>query len=111
MGMIQHKALLVTSFDSKKLKSAHKKAMKTFDKNNVTLITGAGMNGYQTFVVVPCGSKLGWNESEDHHAAMEKFTEYLDTLQYEDGSSPIDYVEVNYGEFALTASHNGSEQI
>jgi hypothetical protein len=109
MGMIQHKALLVTSNDRPKLMKSRRKAMKLFDNSNVTAITGAGMNGYETFVVVPCGSKLGWEESQKHHSAMETFIEFLDSMGYEDGSSPIDYVEVNYGEFPLTANHNGIE--
>ena len=109
MGMIQHKALLVTSCDRPKLMKARRKAVKLFDKNNITPITGAGMNGYETFVVVPCGSKLGWEPSQKHHSAMEVFIEFLNEMAYDDGSSPIDYVEVNYGEFPLTANHNGIE--
>lgn len=111
MGMIQHKAILVTSWDAKKLKAAHKKAMKFFDPDNVTLITGAGMNGYQTFVVVPCGSKLGWGESQEHHAGAERFIEYLDEQKYEDGSTCLSYVEVNYGEFGLQAQDNDNNSV
>lgn len=111
MGMIQHKAILVTSWDAKKLKAAHKKAMKFFDPDNVTLITGAGMNGYQTFVVVPCGSKLGWGESQEHHSGAEKFIEYLIDNRYDDGSTTLSYVMVDYGEFGLQAQDDQNNQL
>ena len=106
MGMIQHEALIVTSWDLKKLKTAHKRARKLFNQHNVTLITGEGMNGYESFVIVPCGSKLGWEPSNKHQEAMEEFVEYLNTFQYEDGSSSVSYVKMSYGELGLQVSND-----
>ena len=112
MGTIQHKAMLVTSCDLKQLKKAHTKALKLFDKSNVTKITGCGMNGYKTFVIVPCGSKLEWPEDVEHDESMAKFKEYCDDkFTYEDGSSAISRVLVNYGELGLQAEDDKGHQL
>lgn len=56
------------------------------------------VNGYQTFVMFPDGSKGGWPESETGDLLRDEFVERLAKDDYEDGSSPWDWVEVGFGE-------------
>jgi hypothetical protein len=107
MGMIQHTALIVTSWDKNKLEKAYKKAKKMFPKNTVSRIAGTGMNGYKHFTIYPTGSKLGWLLNEEHLYRLDDFIAYLYKFAYDDGSNCIEYVRVNYGEFgAKLEDHN-----
>lgn len=112
MGIIHHTVLVVTGCDYEfgpvkqrnLLTKSHEKALKFFGKKQVTKLTGSGMNGYLSFMVSPSGSNLGWEEAQEHEAAMEKMIEYLDSIRYEDGSTSIEYVKVSFGECGLQVS-------
>lgn len=106
MGTIQHSAVIVTSWDDKKLARAHKKAKKLFKKQDVTKLYGQGVNGYKSFAIVPCGSKLGWGPAEELDSAIENFVDYLNSLAYDDGSSAIKFVKLSYGELGTTVEDN-----
>jgi hypothetical protein len=56
------------------------------------------MNGYQSFFIPPDGSKEDWDESEVGDDQRDKFIEQLKLMEYEDGSSPICWVEVQFGD-------------
>lgn len=114
MGTIQHTAFIVTGCDHDFGKSkeknlftkSHKKARKLFGKDSVTKITGEGINGYKSFLVAPNGSKLGWESAREFDEASEKFIEYLDSIKYDDGSTCVEFVKVNFGEIGFSASFN-----
>ena len=57
------------------------------------------INGIITVVMVPDGSKEGWIESDEGDKLRAIFITELEKGNYEDGSSPWDYIEVGYGEF------------
>jgi hypothetical protein len=57
------------------------------------------VNGKTTILLAPCGSKKGWAEDKVIEDLRNRFIEYLITFNYDDGSSPFDWVEVGYGEF------------
>lgn len=59
------------------------------------------MNGYKSFMVAPCGSKIGWEQSNDFLEAVDQFIGFLDKLKYEDGSTSVQYVRIDYGEMGL----------
>jgi hypothetical protein len=100
MGTIQHKTIIVTGSNFKpenKLTKAHKKATKLFP-DLVSPRIKSLTNGYESFLIAPCGSKLGWETDSDHDLAIEKFIGYLNSLKYEDGSTSVEYVYISFGE-------------
>ena len=62
MGYIRHDAIIVTSFNEEGLTQARGVAIKEGLK--VTDITEGNINGYVSFLIVPDGSKEGWEESD-----------------------------------------------
>lgn len=98
MGLIQHNALVVTTFDEDRARAARAYAAELFGEHMVTGTLRAQVNCYVTFFVGPDGSKEGWDTSDDHDGKRESFNNYLRSFDYEDGSNPFDWVEVSYGE-------------
>jgi len=96
MGMIQHKGLIVTICIEKNLKMLEK----FLNDSNVYYLQSESLtNGYVTFVIPQSGSKVGWEEHNNHVTIIEKIINYIESLNYEDGSNSFDYIEVEYGEF------------
>lgn len=95
MGWIRHHAILVTGWQDNKLEEAKKKAEEF--GNITTEIVAGNSNGYMTFVVVPDGSKEGWDRSDEGNDARDKFIEWLESQRYGDNSSYFYWVEVMYG--------------
>ena len=56
-------------------------------------------NGKETIVLGPDGSKKGWKEADRGETLRNNFIEELKKFDYEEGSSPFDFVEVGYGEY------------
>lgn len=104
MGTIQHKAVLVTGSDytEKCFTKAYNKAKKLFPKQLISNKLEGVTNGYSSFLVAPCGSKLGWNEDVDHTDSIKEFVDFLEGLKYDDGSTSVKYVYVTFGELGLT---------
>jgi hypothetical protein len=99
MGYQRHHAIVVTSFDSKLLKKAHKVAADTFSGvAPVTEITTDGVNGFCSFLVAPDGSKEGWDASDAGDSARAEFVAWMRAQAYDDGSTALDYAEVQYGD-------------
>ncbi len=98
MGYIRHHAIIVTSWNSDKLRQAHAKAVEIFGPSDVTPIIEANINGYCTFFVGPDGSKEGWTESIDGDERRLRFIGYLNQQRYDDQSSWLKWVVVQYGD-------------
>lgn len=78
MGVISHRALLVTGSYGSFLNNAHAKAVEDFkDVAPVSPILESPMNGYESFVVGPDGSKEGWEASDKTDIASREFVDYL----------------------------------
>lgn len=56
-------------------------------------------NSKQTVFLGPDGGKKGWSTAAQGEALREKLIAKLASFEYEDGSSPFNWVEVGYGEF------------
>jgi hypothetical protein len=56
-----------------------------------------GMNDFWSFAVLPDGSKAGWPESEAGDMARDRIVEELERWRYNDGSTPVRWVEVMFG--------------
>jgi len=84
MGYCKHNAILVTDWDDKRLRKMHKKAVKIFEGKLVTPIIPSVSNGYGTFVIVPDGSKEGWETSNEYEydEKRQEFFVYLSDKSY-----------------------------
>jgi len=112
MGNVQHKTIVVTGFDSGRIKRftrAHNKAKILFPGLVSRRIRGV-TNGYESFLVASCGSQLGWSEDSLHQGRLDNFIEFLESLKYEDGSTNVGYVYATVGDVGLTIrDHLGHE--
>lgn len=112
MGYIIHHTIVVTSWETDKLKRVHKKAKEIFKecfskeigtKDSIGLklisrIQGSITNKYSSFFIAPDGSKEGWDTSEFGDLARKKLIKYINHLAYEEGSNSIAYAELYFGE-------------
>jgi hypothetical protein len=99
MGTMRHHGMLVTTLNEDLAKRAHAKAVELFG-DLVSEMKESKVNGYMSFAVFaifPDGSKEGWGDSDEGDANRAKFKAWLQAPLYEDGYSPFDWVDVQYG--------------
>ena len=96
MGYMRHHAIVVTSYDDK-IEAAHAIAHQMFD-DMVSPVVNSHTNGYRSFFIAPDGSKEGRGESNDGDARREAFKAWLDQQRYDDHSTWLRWVEVQYGD-------------
>lgn len=95
MGYTRHHAIIVTGFD------ANVSSVRNFCKDlgaTVSELVASPINRWKSFLVVPDGSKEGWAESDEGDKQRIAIVQYLTSLRYEDGSSLLDWIEVQYGD-------------
>jgi hypothetical protein len=92
MGYIRDHAIVVVGTYGDFIDKAHAEASRVFPQ--VTSIAAGVVNGSRAFMVPPDGSKEGWDESHEGDARRHEFVAYLRALAYDDGSSPLSWVEV-----------------
>lgn len=101
MGYIRHHTICITSLKDTLIKKVYKKSKDICKKYNFNLVTGlyeSKINGYQTFYIIPDGSKEYWGESEVGNLIRKEIINYIDSLKYEDGSNSISYAKLFYGD-------------
>jgi len=98
MGVVAHHAIVVTGGYQDWAELAHACALKYFPEGQVSPLSAKAINGYQSFCVFPDGSKEGWSDSAEGDAHRDGFIAWLKAQAYSDGSSPLAWAEVNYGE-------------
>jgi hypothetical protein len=99
MGYERHHAILITSWDDQIAAKAHAEATRLFDDiAPVTPVMHASVNGYYSFAVLPDGSQEGWNHSKEGDEARTDLIRWMNAQRYSDGSSPLDWAEVQYGD-------------
>lgn len=95
MGTINHNAIIATTWDPKIFD-----ALLTWVNKRAQFIKNSSMmNGYQTLVLVPDGSKEGWANSSQGDVLRNEFIDRLEQDKYGDESSPWCWIEVGYGEY------------
>jgi len=122
MGYMSHHAIVVTCLDQYRLVEARKRIIEEAGKigrlysnpqstrNLVSKIVMSVSNGYGSFFIAPDGSKDGWSTSDDGDSIRDKAIKILDSYKHDDGSSPFDWVEVQYGDEAgLTFARRNSD--
>lgn len=77
MSRTTHKAIVVTGELYHHMLRAHRVASGIFPPESVTNLVIGTVNGSQSFMIAPSGSKDGWEEDEDHYQQAEKFSEIL----------------------------------
>ncbi len=112
MGIIQHKAIVVTSWSDEKIQVAHAKAAEILGEL-VSPLVKSTVNFYTSFFVGPSGSKVRWNESERHDERVGEFVAWLNEQRYEDSSSWLQWAVVSYGELPteIEASHEDAHHL
>jgi hypothetical protein len=101
MGYLCHHAFVVTgsrpgSGDLDVLIAAHSTAREL--GLEPTELTPLVLNGFRSFMIPPDGSKAGWPEDAEGNRKRAAFREWLAAQNYADGSSPVQWVEVQYGD-------------
>jgi len=100
MGYERCHAIVVTDTGyGNHIENAHSEALAIFaDVCEVTEITPEAMNRRRSFMVAPDGSKEGWDLSDRGDACRDLFVAWLERQAYDDGSSALDWAEVQYGD-------------
>lgn len=98
MGYMRHHGMLVTSHNHDLLAQAHAEATRL--EMAVSGMVESAMNGYHSFAVFPDGSKEGWPDDLRGDEQRDELKAWLEKQRYEDGSSPLKWVEVQYGDDA-----------
>lgn len=97
MGYTCHHTIVVTGSYGDYLRQAREKAVALFGRK-VSSIVPADVNLDDSFFIGPDGSEEGWPASAAGDAAREEFRAWLRSLEFIDGSSPLSWVEVRYGD-------------
>lgn len=97
MGYMRHHAVCVTDHGHGDfIETAYAKASELF--SHVTLIVVSPVNHIRSFFVAPDGSKEEWPESDEGNRQRDDFIMFLNSLRYGDGSSPLSWCLVQYGD-------------
>lgn len=106
MGKIRHNAIIVTSHDAELLAGVRAFAQSTLREkvhgihnDPGALVTDIGrysVNSGGSFAILPDGSKEGWGTSDEANDARRMIMDYIDGLAYDDGSTSLHYVEVQF---------------
>jgi hypothetical protein len=96
MGYICRHAIAVTGTYGEHIDQAHEYATAT--GASVTPIIEGVVNGERSFFVAPDGSKEYWLQSNQGDSQRHSIVEYLKSIAYEDGSSPLSWAEFTYGD-------------
>lgn len=101
MGYMRHHAIIVAGSIDPWVAQAHGRAHHVFDDGPGTLVSpviSGRTNGVCSFFIAPDGSKEGWSDSDECDAKRDAFIAWLRSVVYEDGSSPLDWAEVQFGD-------------
>lgn len=96
MGYMRHHAIIVTGCLDGYVERAFARAASLGMKP--TPISAETTNGYRSFLVPPDGSKERWDESDEGDSKRERLIVFLNSLRYDDKSSPVDWIEVQFGD-------------
>jgi hypothetical protein len=100
MGYMRHHAIVVTSWDEQLLDQVRDQivALDEADLALTSSIVDGPSNGFQSFFIAPDGSKEGWPESDAGDRFRDAAVEVLRSVAYSDGSSSVDWCEVQFGD-------------
>jgi hypothetical protein len=96
MGYQRHHAIVVTSYRWDLIDTAYREAVAL--GMTVTSIVISPMNLVYSFFVAPDGSQESWTRSKHGDEQRTAFKKWLDQQRFEDGSTPLNWAEVQYGD-------------
>lgn len=102
MGYIRHNAIIVTTWNAE-LATATAAEARALGLS-VLGPSEEAIDGYRSVVIVPDGSKEGWGDSDLGDERRAALKGWLQSQRYDDGSSPLEWVEVAYGSDDCEAS-------
>ncbi len=97
MGTIQHDVVIATTWCQETQEKIEDYVFNNLLVDKVVRHS-ARMGKYKTYILGPDGSKEGWDDSDRGDIWRFNFILFLESFTYEDGSSPVRWVEVSYGE-------------
>ncbi|MGK0606764.1 hypothetical protein [Enterococcus gilvus] len=99
MGYIKHNGMIVTvsAAGNEELSLVYEKAKNLFG-SLVSEIIVSPVNGYKTFFIASSGSKVGWEEYDQHENRRQELADYIDSLRFDDNSSLIQFADISYDE-------------
>jgi hypothetical protein len=112
MGVMNHNCIVATTSNDEKADELQK-WIKGLNREEQQLFVRAGswVNQYFTFMLVPDGSKEGWEESHRGDFLRNRLIERLNEDNHEDGSSPWDWVELGFGEYGQKALRGNCDNV
>lgn len=97
MGYTRHHAILVSSFGyGDWIEQAHREACRWF--HWVSPLSPPQLNNVRSFFIPPDGSNEGWEESDEGDRRRDAMIGWLRAQRFTDGSSPLEWAEVLYGD-------------
>jgi hypothetical protein len=96
MGYRCHHAIIVTGTYEDWVDKAHEQASKIF-KQVSSIIPSFEREQCRSFFVAPDGAEH-INETREGDKRREQFIQWLKSQKHKDGSSPLKWVEVQYGD-------------
>ena len=100
MGKVLHHAIVVTSWDTKLIKKARKKARSLFGFR-LSRSVHSRVNGYISFFIAPDGSMEGWEDSDKGDEQRKAFIGWLNKQAHSNGSNSLEFCEVCYSGSSL----------
>jgi hypothetical protein len=119
MGYVRPTAIVVSAgyeHDNGRhwIETAHETAFGIFSEHGlsqlVSNVVDAQLNNEFSFFIAWDGSKEGWPDSDAGDEARADFINWLRDQLYEDGSGPLNWIEIQYGgddNDAIVLAHKG----
>ena len=107
MGIFQHHTVIATTWYYECADKFQEWIDSELNDRERQLIVKAGswVNGYHTFVLVPDGSKEGWEDSNEGDSLRDRMVWRLVFDNYKDDcGSPWDWVECTFGKWGQEIS-------
>ena len=101
MGRLCEHAIVVTGYYPQGdhwADIAHGVAVDIFGRGLVSPVIHGVVNDVRSFFIAPDGSKEGWSESDEHDKKRAEYVKWLEAQAYEDGSSPLAWALIQYGD-------------
>jgi hypothetical protein len=99
MGVENNNAVIATTWNREEVNRIKNFVAGLERMQSLFLFGDEEINGRTTVVMVPDGSREGWPNSDEGDKLRDLFVAELEKANYVDGSSPWNYVEVEFGEF------------
>lgn len=107
MGYMRHHAIIVTAVGAFEdaVREAWAMVEQAAHNHNcpeiLSPLSEVVTNGARSFALFPDGSKEGWPESDSGDSLRDEVVRILEGFRYEDGSSPLAWVEVQFADDEL----------